>query len=211
MDKIVVIGGGGHSKVVISILKKINKYKIFGYTDPVDKGDILSIPYLGKDSVLRDLINKMNVRLAVIGMGQLGDSINRQKKVMELKKLGYIFPKIISPLATLNEDVCIDDGTVVMDNVTINPCATIGEFCIINTGSIIEHDCVIGNHVHIAPGTIVSGGVGIGNNVFVGAGSTIIHSRNVTDNCIIGAGSLVLRNCEISGTYLGIPARRIPN
>lgn len=208
MDKIVVIGGGGHAKVVISILKKIYKYKIYGYTDPVDKGDILSIPYLGKDTILQDLINKKDVRLAVIGIGQLGDSLIRQKKVHELKNMGYEFPKIISPQAILNEDVFIADGTVVMDNVTINTGVTIGGYCIINTGSIIEHDCVLGEHVHLAPGTIISGGVKIGKNVFVGAGSTIIHSIYVNDNCIIGAGALVTKDIKISGTYIGVPARK---
>ena len=61
MYNIIVIGGGGHAKVIISILKKIKNFKILGYTDYKDNGEILSIPYLGNDDLINTYIHIRNI------------------------------------------------------------------------------------------------------------------------------------------------------
>ncbi len=206
--KIVVIGGGGHAKVVISILKKLDEYSIIGYTDPSDYGAVLSVPYLGSDAVLPGLL-KENISLAALGIGQLTDATLRLKKSRELRLLGYEFPAIISPNSIVNEDVTIGRGTVVMDGVVINTGSRIGEFGIINTRCSIDHDCIIGNYVHVAPGVTLSGAVRVGNFTLLGTGASVIHSIKITNHCSIGAGAVVVRNCAESGTYLGLPAQKI--
>ena len=70
-NKIVVIGGGGHAKVVISILKKLGNYKVVGYTDIDNKGEILGVDYLGNDEILEKLFLNKNIKNAAIGIGQI--------------------------------------------------------------------------------------------------------------------------------------------
>ena len=208
MDKIVVIGGSGHAKVVISILKKLNDYEIIGYTDSENKGKILGVRYLGKDEILEKLFLNKNVNNAVIGIGQIKNAHSRKETIKKLLNIGFEFPVIISPDSVINEDSKICQGTVVMDGVIIQTSTNIGKFCIINTKSSLDHDCMIGDYIHIAPGVTISGGVEIGDNSLIGASATIIQYKKIGKNIIIGAGSVVVNDLIESGTYFGIPARK---
>jgi len=206
MDKIVVIGGGGHTKVVISILKKINTYEIVGYTDVKNRGEILGVQYIGNDSILKNLY-KNGIKNAVLGLGFIKSNKTRKNVLEEINNIDFHYPAIISNNAVINENVTTGMGTVIMDGVVINSGTKIGNFCIINTKSSIDHDCIIKNHTHIAPGVTLSGGVEIGDNVLIGTGANIIQYKKVVDNAIIGAGSTVVEDINESGLYGGIPTK----
>ena len=91
----------------------------------------------------------------------------------------------------------------------VNPGAVIGEHCIVNTGSIVEHDNQIENYVHISVGAKLAGTVTIGENTWVGIGAVVINNLTVCGDCMIGAGAVVVRNITESGTYVGVPARKM--
>ncbi|MBU2494644.1 MAG: acetyltransferase [Bacteroidetes bacterium] len=207
-EKIVVIGGGGHAKVIISILKKLNQYDIVGYTDPENKGEILGVSYLGNDDKLNSIF-KDGVNNAVIGLGQIKSAGPRRKIADNCKNISFNLPAIVSLNAIINEDVSIGNGTVVMDGVTINSGSSIGECSIVNTNASIDHDCAIGDFTHIAPGVTLSGEVNIGNDVLIGTGSNIIQQINIPANTIISAGSTVLKSITKKGIYRGNPASLI--
>lgn len=207
MEKIVIIGGGGHAKVVISIIKKIKKFNILGYTDIKDKGKILGIKYLGDDNILDQIINKYKKCSAVIGIGKINVKDKRNNIFKKLKKIGFDLPVIISPNALINEGVTIDEGTVIFDGCIINSGTRIGKLNIINTNSLIEHDCILQNNVFIGPHATICGNVKINNNSFVGANSTIIQSIKIHSNCLIGAGAVIVNNLNKPGTYVGIPGK----
>lgn len=209
MENIVIIGGGGHAKVLISIIRKSNNYAIVGYTDNTDRGEILGQRYLGNDDVLEDLISREVCNLAAIGVGQVTVSETRLQIIEKIKNLGYRFPVIISSDAVVNEDVQFGDGTVVFDGAVINSGSRLGSYCIINTGAIVEHDCLIDDLVHIAPRAVLSGGVKVGMQSMVGCGAVVLQRKQIGQNCMIGAGAVVVRDCMVFGTYVGVPARKI--
>ncbi|MCF6269625.1 MAG: acetyltransferase [Melioribacteraceae bacterium] len=208
MENIIVIGGGGHAKVVISILKKLGNYNILGFTEIESSEPILGINNIGNDDFVIEKYSNTSTNNIALGIGQIKTHELRKNLVSKYMNAGFIFPTIISPNATINESVNIGNGTIVMDNVAINTCSNIGSYSIINTSSIIEHDCKIGNFVHIAPGVTLSGEVVIESNTFIGAGSTVANSVSVSENCIIGAGSLVRKNISQSGLYVGNPVKK---
>ncbi len=207
MKEIVVIGGGGHAKSVIAILKKINDYKLLGYTDITDKGILLGLNYLGVDEVLEKLLREHLHCAAAIGIGIIHQSRKREEIVNYLEGLGFELPALISPHAIVNEGVNIGKGTVVMDGVVINSGSHIGEGAIINTNSTVEHDCQIGDYVHIASGATLGGDVRVGNYTIIGTGVSVIQSITISENCVIGAGAAVVKDCVKEGTYIGVPAR----
>ena len=209
MDNLIIIGGGGHAKVIVSILKKVNQFRLIGYVDKVDRGEILGVKYIGTDEVLEKLFINGDVSNAALGIGQLKDTSQRRDIVSRVSRIGYSFPRLISPDAVINEDVEISDGTVIMDGVVINSGTRIGRFCIINTRASIDHDCRIGDYTHIAPGATLSGGVEVGSDVLIGVGASIVQYKKIVDNVIIGAGSAVCQDVIDQGTYGGIPARKI--
>ncbi|MDO8505868.1 MAG: acetyltransferase [bacterium] len=209
MEKIVIIGGGGHAKVIASILKRLGIFKILGYTDNENRGVLLGSPYLGTDGVLSKLKIQYKNCAAVLGVGYLGKGDLRERLIPRLVALRFTMPAIISPNAVVNEDVEIGEGSVVMGGVIMNSGTRIGRYAIINTHASIDHDCAVGDFVHIAPGVTLSGGVKVGARSLVGVGATVVQYKTIGERCIIGAGAVVTKDCFESGTYLGMPAKMI--
>jgi len=207
--KIVLIGGGGHCKVVISILKKINNFKIAGIVDNYKSESFISgIKIIGTNDDLKD-IYKSCIHNALITVGSIKDNTKRYRLFNMAREIGYKFPVIISPEAIVDGSVKIGEGTVVMPGSIINIDSFIGKNCIINTGTIIEHDCKIGDYCHIAPGVHISGAVNIGELSFIGIGATIIQGITIGKNVTIGAGSVVIKDVPGDVIAVGNPAKII--
>lgn len=209
VDEIVVVGGGGHAKVVISILRKLKSHRILGYTDLKDNGAVLGVPYLGSDRELATLANERKKLNAILAVGQVGLGDARCELWMRLQLPALSFPLVVSPDAIVNEEVSGGEGAVVMDGAAINSGVTIGRGAIVNTNSTIEHDVVLGDWVHIAPGATISGGVTVGRFSMIGAGATVIEGVKIAASCMVGAGATVVRDLTEQGVYVGSPARRV--
>jgi sugar O-acyltransferase (sialic acid O-acetyltransferase NeuD family) len=209
MGDIVVIGGGGHAKVVLGILKKLKSYRIIGYTDLKDCGTLLGVPYLGSDTTLESLVARSRMLHAALAVGQIGLGNGRAALWGRLQSFGLQFPSVVSPAAIVNEGVSGGEGSVVMDGAVVNVGARLGQGAIVNTNSTVEHDVIVGDWVHVAPGATISGGATIGQFSMIGAGATVIEGVEIAAGCIVGAGATVVRNLEEPGTYAGCPARRI--
>ncbi len=208
MAEIVVIGGGGHAKVLISLLRKLD-WSVVGYTDARDRGIILGARHLGDDDVLGAVLGEHAGCAVLVGVGKVDGSATRTCLQREASALGFRVPTAVSPQAVVNEGVVLGAGTVVFDGAVINSGASLGCLCIVNTHGTVEHDCRLGDNVHVAPGAVLSGGASIGNDCMLGAGATVIHGITVADGCVIGAGAVVVADLDEPGVYAGNPARRI--
>ena len=205
---IVLVGGGGHCKVVISIIKKLDTFNITGISDLKEYlgKEVLGIETRYTDDQLEELHDK-GIKYALVTLGSVGDPDNRIRLFGMLKQIGFEIPVIISKDAIVDESVEIDEGTVIMPGVIINPGTKIGKNCIINTGAIIDHDCMIGDHVHIAPGVTLSGSVKIGSSSHIGTGASVIHGIEIGCRVIVGAGSVVVNTIQDNKKVMGVPAR----
>jgi sugar O-acyltransferase (sialic acid O-acetyltransferase NeuD family) len=209
MPDLIIVGGGGHAKVVISLVKKMGGFHILGYTDVRDQGPILGVGFIGEDTVLEQLIRERNHCAALVGVGHVRTPDARKRLMEKLSALGFLLPVIISPDAVVNESVSIGEGTVIGDGVVVNSGTRIGRCSIANTHCTIDHDCEIGDCVHVATGATLSGGVKVGHGSLIGAGATVIQYRTIGDDCLIGAGAVVVEDCLLPGSYCGVPARRV--
>jgi sugar O-acyltransferase (sialic acid O-acetyltransferase NeuD family) len=209
MNKIVIVGGGGHAKVLISMIKKLGRYTIAGYTDPDDRGSILGVRYLGDDDILEEFAKQQNQPSAALGIGHMSPRSGRAGVIGRIAGCGFDFPHLISPDSIVNEAVALGRGTVVLDGAVINSGAFIGEWAIVNTRAVVEHDCRIGRNVHVAPGAVICGGAVIGDDTVIGAGAVIKQYVNVHERCMIGAGAVVLSDIGEPGVFAGVPAKRI--
>lgn len=204
--KIILIGGGGHSKVILNIITRdYPDIQIIGYISK-EKTDI-NVPYLGTEKEILNFDPKQYY--LVFAIGQLDEGYQRKKLVEFFLNKGFNFLTLISKNSIVAESVKIGKGSVVFDGVIINVDSLIGDFCIINTGCIVEHDCKIGNFVHLAPRATLSGGVKIGDHCFLGAGAVVKHYTEIADGVIVGAGGVVVESILYPGVYVGVPARRI--
>jgi UDP-perosamine 4-acetyltransferase len=209
MDAIVVIGGGGHAKVIVSILQKLKNCQIIGYTDLKNNGPLLGVPYLGSDDQLPALAAEPGAVNAALALGQVGLGNVRCELWSRLQPVALPFPWIVSPGAVVNAGVLVGEGAAVMDGAVINTGASIGRGAIVNTNCTVEHDVVLEDWVHVAPGATICGGVIVGRFSMIGAGATVIEGRKIAAGCIVGAGATVVEDLTEAGIYVGCPARRI--
>ncbi len=201
MEDVIILGFGGHAKSVADSILKAGKYNIIGYTDIQESKSQFN--YLGTDDELEALY-RQGIQNAVLGVGYMGKSTIRDELVCAAKRIGFEFPVIIDPSATVANDAVIGKGAFIGKNAVINAESNIGDFCIINTSAIIEHENIIGNHSHVAVGSILCGNVKIGHHTMIGAGTTIVQGKIIGDNCIIGANSTVLSNVRDNMKCYGI-------
>lgn len=206
---VIVIGGGGHAKVLINILL-IRGNEVLGYSD-VDTNqkatNLLGIPMIGDDNVV--LEHKPESVELVNALGSVGLPTKRKDIFDKFKDKGFTFASVIHPSAVIASDVEICEGAQVMAGAIIQPGSRIGLNTIVNTKTSVDHDCIIGDHVHLAPGTTISGGVTIGAGVHIGVGATLIQGVRIGDNSLIGAGSLVLKDVPNGAKVMGIPAKEM--
>ena len=207
MSRVVVVGGGGHAKVVISVLKR-SGWEVLGFTDERERGPVLTVPYLGTDAVLPGLVGVEGRCDAVVGVGKVDASPARISVWGRLKDLGFSLPAVVSPSSIVNEAVDLGEGTFVGDGVVVNSGTSTVAICILNTHCTVEHDCRLGDNVHVAPGATISGGVTVGDNCMIGAGATVIQGVTICAGVLVGAGATVVKDLRVPGTYVGIPARR---
>ena len=209
-NSIILVGGGGHCKVIIDILKEDNDYDEILISDLKENigKEILGIKIEYTDDQLEDLYKK-GYKNAFVSMGKVEINEHRKKLFNKIKNIGFNTPVIISKSANVSQYSEIGRGTLIGKNVVINPGTQIGKNCIINTGSIIEHDCIIEDNVHIGPGAILSGGTYVGKNSFIAAGAIIIQNINISQDTLIGAGAVVVKDINEPGVYVGNPAKRI--
>jgi len=139
----------------------------------------------------------------------IGDNLIRRKTADLLISKGVDLLNVIHPSASISAKVQFGIGNFISRNVSVNVLVEIGDICILNTGCIIEHECIIGNGVHIAPGAVLAGNVEIGDNTFVGANSVIKQGVRIGANVIIGAGSVILKDIADNRKIVGNPGKEI--
>ena len=196
-DKLIIIGASGHGKVIADIAVKNGYHDIVFLDDNETVKTCAGYPVVGKAS---DAIRLYGDKIVAIGDARIRKEI--QSKLSNVVTL-------IHPQAIISRRVEIGMGSVVMAGAVINSDTIIGKGVIVNTGSSIDHDCWIGDFSHISVGAHVAGTVSIGNSSWIGAGATVINDVNICGECMIGAGTVVINNIEESGTYIGVPAKRI--
>lgn len=202
---VVIIGAGGHGKVIADIVVKSGDNVIGFLDDSKEVGDVIinKFAIIGKVEDCEKLQQGNKDLFFVIAIG----NNYVRKDIFEKYKLNYY--TAIHPTAVIGMDVQIGIGTVIMANACINSSAKIGNNCIINTGAIIEHDNVIEDNVHVSPNATLCGTVRVGECTHIGAGVTVRNNVYITSDCVIGAGGVVVKDIENKGTYIGVPVRRL--
>ena len=210
--ELILIGGGGHCKAIIDVALSAHR-SVMGILDnALEKGSrVLGVPVIGDDSDIKSIVEQYGDDVEfLISVGQIKSAEVRRRISDEIINAGgALATPVVSPSAHIAKGAKVGNGTVVMHNAVINADAVVGENCIINTGAIVEHDCTVGNFVHISTGAIMNGVSSIGDNSFVGSHATIANTIKVCANAVIGAGAVVVDHISQSGTYCGVPAKRL--
>ena len=197
---VVIIGAGGHAKVVADIVRK-NHDTVLGFLD--DDKSKHGTPFFGS-IILGSTSEYEKYASDACFILAIGNNSVR-KKLSQLMKCNWY--TAIHPTAVVSEGASIGEGSFIGAGAVVNPDATVGCHTIINTCSVVEHDCRIGDFAHLSPNAAVCGGSCVGTLTWIGAAAVLINGVSVCSEVTIGAGAAVLKSITEKGTYVGVPAK----
>ena len=201
MKNVIIIGTGGHAKVVTNIVALCADNLVGFLTSDTHMTSFLGKPVLGADT---DYAHFSDCEFIVA----IGNQYAREKIVTRMPDVAWytaIHPSVIIPY----EHCSIGEGTVISANAVINPYASIGAHCIINTQCVVEHDNTIGDFAHVSVGAMLAGNVHVGRRSWIGVGACVRNDICISDDCFVGAGVVVVKDLCEKGTYIGVPAQKL--
>lgn len=204
-NEIVLVGYSGHGLVVTEAAIEVKLRPVF-YTDK--KKSIFNpfeLSYIGFDGDA-DFAGWNRGYRFILG---IGDNKIRENIALKLTARGEAILNIIHHDSSLSKNIQIGSGVFISRNVSVNSFAVIGDYTILNTGVIVEHECKLGSAVHIAPGAVLAGNVEVGDRSFIGANAVIKQGLKIGKDVIVGAGSVVINNVSDGEKLVGNPAKHI--
>ena len=204
---VLIIGAGGHGKVVLDILRRAGEHTPVGFldADPTLAGrEISGVPVLGSIHLLGKLKSKAAGAIIAIG-----DNRTRLSYAQKMQSSGWTLVRAIHPSAVVAASAQVGINVVVAAGAVIGVDSTVTDSAIINTCAVVDHECTIGSAAHICPGALLAGRVTVGEGAFVGLGSRVIQCLAIGAWSTVGAGAVCTREVPAGATVVGVPARVI--
>ena len=201
-ENVIVIGAGGHAKVVADIARK-NGDTVLGFLDDNElkrDSDFFGAKVLGTVAEYKKYAKEASFIIAI------GNNSIRKKIADDMICRFYT---AIHPSAVIGEGAEIEEGSFVGALAVVNPDAKVGKHAIINTAAVVEHDCIVGDYVHLSPNAALCGAAVVGECSWIGAGATVANGKNICEDAVIGAGAVVAKDINLRGTYVGVPAKKL--
>lgn len=202
---VVILGGGGHASVLAEICIEQGR-QILAVISPestLTREVFQGLRHMkNDDEVLEFSVTQVEL---VNGVGGLPDSYLRKHLATKFSKLGYRFATIVSPSAIVSRTAKLGGGVQVLPRATINASASVGEHTIINSCSLVEHDCSVESFVHIAPSATICGGAVVREGAQIGPCSVVAQGVEIGVYSVVGAGASVVRPLDSYSKVL--PAR----
>lgn len=170
MKRLLIIGAGGHGKVVAEVAWDVG-YREIAFLDDNSPAAI------GRISDIEKLCDRYSDAFVAIGNNKM-----RGELLQKLKDCGYNIPVIVHPSAYVSRTANISNGTVVEPRAIVNANSNIGEGCIISVGSIVDHDVEVGTCCHINAGAIVKAGGKIDSFRKLEAGEVVLGYKSAVVN-----------------------------
>lgn len=209
MKDLVIIGAGGFGRETKALVDEINAveptWNFLGFISEFDNGESPEgfLP-IGDMEYLKNMEEKPYAVIAI------ASAKVRERLANECEAAGIPFATLIHPTVRIKGDICtIGEGSVLCEGVLLAVNSHVGRHCILNFDCALGHDTVLDDYVSMMSNTITGGDTFIGKGCYFGLHCTVINQINITENCTFGAGAVVVRNAEVSGTYVGVPAKCI--
>ncbi|MCW3102249.1 MAG: protein with transferase hexapeptide repeat domain [Bacteroidetes bacterium] len=168
--KLVIIGAGGHAKVVCDAVESSGDYRIAGFVDAnVPVGTVVTPGY--KVILHQDNLDKLksyaDYFIVAIGNNKVREELfNRLSNILKPAT-------VIHSSAAVAGTAELKPGSVILANAVVSAFSTIGENTIVNAGVVVDHESVIGNNVHLSIGTMVGSNSTVADHTVTAIGQHI--------------------------------------
>lgn len=209
MTRVVLLGAGGHARVVIELLRAAGGFELDGALDPRRElwgTEVDGVPVLGGDELLPER-REAGVTGAAVALGGARDTSPRRRLYELVLSTGLRPVAAVHPAAIVSPSAIVGDGPTIMASAVVGAAARLGDNVLVNTGAIIEHDCVIAAHAHVATGARLAGGVSVGEGAHVGLGACVNEGVRIGAGATVGSGAVVVRDVQPGAVVAGVPAR----
>jgi UDP-3-O-[3-hydroxymyristoyl] glucosamine N-acyltransferase len=180
--KVVIIGAGGHAKIVCDLILKLNKHEIIGFADisvnesmsrKTDSIFYLNYKIIANQESLTKLFDQCDHFIIALG--------NNKKRAHYYDQMKHqLIPLcLIHPNANVSSTAIIGQGSVILANAVVNSNSIVAENCILNSGVIVDNDCRVDDHVYLKMGTLV------GNNSMVHSFYTSVMGQIISPFSIL--------------------------
>jgi sugar O-acyltransferase (sialic acid O-acetyltransferase NeuD family) len=205
--KVIVVGVGGHAKIVVDILEDMDSFEIIGVTAIDEKGgQFQGYPIIGDDSVLQQHFDQ-GVTNVAIGIGGFTNNKLREQVYKFVKSIGFQVVSAIHPSAVISKSVKLGEGVTIFPGVVITTEAVIGNNCIIATSATIDHETIIGDHVLISAGVTIGANTIIKEGVLCALGAKVVSAVTLGKEVLVAAGAVVVNDVEDHARVFGVPAK----
>ena len=204
--KILITGTGGFSKEVLCLITDLGKYDdVLGFIEPDNIfSEMDSKNIMGKPILPYSILNTDDHIVSIA----IGDSKIREKIVSELP-INTEYITLVHPSAIISKWVEIGEGSIICAGTIITGDIEIGKHSHFNLNTTIGHDCIIGDYFTSAPNVNISGNCKFEKHVYFGTSSCIKQGLEICQNVTIGMGAIVTKSINVSGLYIGNPAKLI--
>lgn len=206
---VIILGAGGHGRVVLDILLQAGQHQVAGFLDnnaDIHGRRVDGIPVLGSIDDLAELAGQHGCDAVVVA---IGDNGARRGLARRVEAIGLDLINAIHPSATLANTATLGRNVVIAAGVVVCAHCQVGNSVILNTGCIVDYQTMIGEGSHICPGVRIAGRVKVEPGAFIGIGATVIPKITLGCESIVGAGSVVIEDVPALATVVGVPARSI--
>ena len=204
MTSLLILGAGGHGKVVADAALACNCWREIAFLDDRSEvlRDVLGCPVVGVFDSLGAWTARFSHAVVAVGSGR-----TRIDLIQTATQFGFIVPTIVHPHSTVSPFAVMSPGTVVMAGAVVNADAVVGPGGIINTAATIDHDCRLEAGVHVCPGAHLAGGVTVGARSWIGIGASVKQGARIGCDVTVGAGATVIDDVPDGLIVVGTPAR----
>lgn len=202
---VVILGAGGHAKVVIEILRDSRPdLRLAGLLDADPRPrSVLGAEVIGDDSRLPGL-RREGVAKAFVAVG---DNRRREALGRKLQEMGFELVRAVSPRAYVSPSARLGSGVAVMAGAVVGAEAEVLDLVIVNTGALVDHECRLARAAHVAPGCALAGRVSVGERALLGVGVSVVPGASIGADAVVGAGSCVISDIPAGVIAKGLPAR----
>ncbi|MFH1944804.1 MAG: hypothetical protein ABIK95_04175 [Acidobacteriota bacterium] len=206
--RIIIVGGGEHSHLIINNLEDCPEYHLVGLTTHLDSeisNKIFGFSILCHDRDIPELIKSEKIDGYILGVG-VTHGMKKRKKIFSVVDPLISPINIIHPTCVLSKHARIGKGNFFEAYTKIAIGAVIGNHCIINSFSAVNHGQIVGDNVLIACNVSLAGKK-IGSHTIIADGASVAFKVSVGENCIVGDGAVVTKDLPDGVIAYGNPAK----